>query len=100
MKSTGRKGGASMTRKERKQQRRLKKFTRALDDDTKAYLKVIAKKMAQAPSPYIDGKHYCPICKVWYCNGYDGLIVYCADCYYKPGCIRESRSFITCRRCL
>ena len=88
-----------MTRKERKRERRLKKFTKTLNDETKAYLKAIAKKMAQTPSPYIDGKHYCPICKVWYCNNYAGGITYCTDCPCRDGCIRESRSFINCRYC-
>jgi len=89
-----------MTRKERKRERKLKKFTKQLSEEAKNYLKAVAKQMAKSISPYVDGKHYCPVCNIWYCNGYDGLIVYCSDCWYKKGCIRESRSFIVCRRCL
>lgn len=87
------------TRKLRKQERRLKKFTKQLSEETKAYLKKLARKMTRQPDPYIKGKHYCPICAKWYCNNYAGGITYCTDCYYYGCCIRESRSFIGCRIC-
>lgn len=87
------------TRKARKQERKLKKFTASLSEKTRAILKDIGRAMTRALSPYIGGKHYCPVCRMWYCNGFDGVIVFCRECWYLDGCIRESRSFIACRNC-
>lgn len=44
-------------------------------------------------------KVFCTSCKSLYCQGFDGIDVYCKECFYQVGCTKESTGSRPCIQC-
>lgn len=54
---------------------------------------------ARRPNPeYINIKSFCPTCKMYFCLGFDGVLVWCKECFYHP-CHKELESRRICKPC-
>ena len=90
-----------MTRKHRKHLRRLK--TRPGPPKlSKREIKSLARLIVKLwqPQPKVMGrKFFCPSCQLSWEYGYDGIAVFCRDCFYFNGCIKEVEEIKTCKHC-
>jgi hypothetical protein len=86
-----------MTRKIKKQKR---KRSLALNLSVEL-MKEIGKKMAQLPRRKNENKkHYCVDgCGLLFCVGFDGIDLYCHECFYFRGCLKEEVIKKTCLHC-
>lgn len=90
-----------MSRKHRKRLRRLKQqpIKKWL---TNTEIKRLAKQAVKLwqPEPKETGKKFfCPSCQQSWEYGYDGIIVFCRDCFYLNGCDKEIKEIKTCKHC-
>ncbi len=49
---------------------------------------------------HVNEKSFCPRCKMIFCLGFDGVTVFCGDCFYKKCCAKELVSTRACNHCL
>jgi hypothetical protein len=88
-----------MTRKERKQERRLKRFTKQLDDQARTLLKAVARQLSATSHPDLGVKFHCRTCDQSWERGHDNVPVFCRECHYRNGCIKELRAYKLCPVC-
>lgn len=89
----------TFTRKQRKQERKLKKFTKRLSDEQVATLKAIARQMSKQDNPFIGQRFFCRSCSRSWEYGYDNVLVYCKTCFCFGYCLKEIKSFRPCPEC-
>ena len=88
-----------MTRKERK---KLKKKPHRLKISTTKMEELawmLARYVSKLPPEHDDHKHFCGVCRMYYCNGKH----YCHDCAYTrnfpEACLKVSKGVETCVIC-
>jgi len=59
----------------------------------------MAKIMTQGKVKGVNLKHYCEQCEQFYCQGFDGIQVFCRKCFYKDCCMKFSISHEKCNHC-
>ena len=87
------------TRKERKQARRLKKFTKQLGEETKKLLKKLAKEMSSKRFPDLGIKFHCRTCGQSWERAHDNTVVFCRECHYFECCLKDIKDFRVCPEC-
>ena len=87
------------TRKQRKRERKLKRFTKRLNEGQVKTLKAIAKRMSEIENPHVGQKFNCRSCSRSWEYGYDNVLVFCGTCFYFGACLKELVGFKTCPEC-
>lgn len=88
-----------MTRKQRKRERKQKKKNQPFTKDETAILKAIGRRMSKIENPLIGIKFHCRTCAQSWEYGFDNKVVWCRECYYREGCLKDIEDFKTCRHC-
>jgi len=91
-------------RKKRKQKRR-DKDTRSIKErrlsrrDVDKLAWRITRKVVYVKSKNANLKFYCKACKMYYCQGFNNVDVYCHECYYKNSCLKQTEKGKLCKIC-
>ena len=83
----------------RKKDRRSLKERRLNHRDLDSICWEIALVMTRKKVKGVNLKHYCDICSQFYCQGFDGVQVFCRTCYYKDCCQKLSINYEDCDYC-
>lgn len=87
------------TRKEKKRERKLKRFTQQLTDEQVQFLKAVGRQMSKVENPLIGIRFHCRTCAQSWEYGFDNKVVFCRTCHYRGSCIKDVTDFKQCNHC-